>query len=172
MQKKLTVGKIVTTHGLKGEVKVYPTTEDPDRFLDLSRVWLDLGVSGYKELEVEYVRFQKNMVLVKFKGLDRIEDVQSFRDHMLLVDREDAIPLKEGEYFVGDVIGLTVITDEDVTLGTVSDIMETGANNVFIVKDDTGREYLIPHSPNIVKEINPEEGYVRIHVIPGLLELT
>ncbi len=169
MQETLKVGKIVTTHGLKGEVKVYPTTENPDRFLELSRVFLDLGVSR-KELEIESVRFQNKMVLLKFKGLDRIEDVEGFRSRDLLIRREDAIPLAENQWFIGDLIGLKVLLPDDAVLGTVKDVMETGANDVLLIS--TGKkDVMIPVVSEFVKKVSPEEGYIRVEVIPGLLEL-
>lgn len=169
MQETLKVGKIVTTHGLKGEVKVYPTTENPDRFLELSRVFLDLGVSR-KELEIESVRFQNKMVLLKFKGLDRIEDVEGFRSRDLLIRREDAIPLAKNQWFIGDLIGLKVLLPDDAVLGTVKDVMETGANDVLLIS--TGKkDVMIPVVSEFVKKVSPEEGYIRVEVIPGLLEL-
>ena len=174
MQEKLRVGTIVTTHGLKGEVKVYPTTEDPDRFFDLKKVWLDLSGSGdfskAVQLTIESVRFQKNMVLVKFEGYDDVEQMMPFRKKDLYVDRKDAIPLKEGEYFQGDFIGCRVILEDDSVLGEVTGVMETGANSVFVVKTDK-KDVLIPYIPPVVLEAKPEEGYLRVHLLPGLLDL-
>lgn len=178
MLKQLRVGTIVTTHGLKGEVKVKPSTEDLDRFLDLEKVYLEPASKGFRRsqteqrmLEVESVRFHQNMALLKFKGLDRIEDVQNLRNYDLLVDREDAIALPEGEYFMGDLIGVQVITDEGEVLGRVKDILETGANNVFVVARDNGKDLLIPKAPNCVLEMKPEEDYIKVHLLEGLLDL-
>ena len=121
MQEKLRVGTIVTTHGLKGEVKVYPTTDEPERFYDLKKVWLDRSgkMENMIQLEVENVRFSKNLALVKFKEYDSIDDVMAIRKGELYVDRADAIPLAEGEYFVGDIIGCRVLDENDAELGTV-----------------------------------------------------
>lgn len=176
MQEKLRVGKIVTTHGLKGEVKVYPTTEDPDRFYDLDKVWLDLSGSGdfskAKLLHVENVRFQKAMALVKFRDLDDINAVCDFRDMDLYVDREDAIKLEEGEYFQGDIIGLSVIAEDNSVIGTVESFIETGANNVMVVKSKAlQKDVLIPYIPECVLSVELEEGTIHVHLIPGLLDL-
>lgn len=178
MLKQVRVGTIVTTHGLKGEVKVKPSTDDPDRFLDLEKVYLEPAGRSFRrssepqrQLEIESVRFHQNMALLKFKGLDRIEDVQNFRNYDLLVDREDAIPLAEGEYFIGDLIGVHVITDTGETLGRVKDVLETGANNVLVISRENGKDLLIPKSPNCVLEMKPEEDYIKVHLLEGLLDL-
>ena len=174
MQEKLRVGTVVTTHGLKGEVKVYPTTEDPDRFFDLDKVWLDLSGSmeNLRELHVERVRFSKNLAIVKFEGIDSIDDVLPFRHGGLYVDRADAIPLEEGEYFVGDLIGIDVLDDASgECLGTVKDILETGANNVLIVKNQK-KELMIPYvRGQFVTDVQPEQGFLKVHLIPGILDL-
>ncbi len=173
MQEKLRVGTIVTTHGLKGEVKVYPTTEDPDRFFDLDKVWLDLSGSmeNLRELHVENVRFFKNLAIVKFAGIDHIDDVLPFRRGELYVDRADAIPLAEGEYFVGDLIGLRVMDEDEHPIGTVKDLMETGAHNVLIVKGEK-KDLMIPYvRGQFILDVQPERGYLKVHLIPGMAEL-
>ena len=172
MQEKLRVGTVVTTHGLKGEVKVYPTTDDPDRFYDLGKVWLDRSGSlkNMTELEVENVRFFKNLAIVKFKNYDNIDDVIPLRKGELYVDRADAIPLAEGEYFIGDIIGCKVLTEDGTELGVVKEFLETGANDVMIVKTDS-KDLMIPYCDPFIVEKAPEEGYIRIHLIPGLLDL-
>ena len=172
MQEKLRVGTIVTTHGLKGEVKVYPTTDEPERFYDLKKVWLDRSgkMENMIRLEVENVRFSKNLALVKFKEYDSIDDVMAIRKGELYVDRADAIPLAEGEYFVGDIIGCRVLDENDAELGTVKEFIETGAHDVMLVKTD-GKDLMIPYCDPFIIEKAPEEGYIRVHLIPGLLDL-
>lgn len=172
MQEKLRVGTVVTTHGLKGEVKVYPTTDDPDRFYDLEKVWLDRSGSmeNMLQLEVQNVRFFKNLAIVKFKDYDNIDDVLPFRKGELYVDRADAIPLAEGEYFIGDIIGCRVLDEDDKELGTVKEFLETGANDVMLVKT-SGKDLMIPYCDPFILEKAPEEGYIRVHLIPGLLDL-
>ncbi|MBO5597462.1 MAG: 16S rRNA processing protein RimM [Oribacterium sp.] len=172
MQEKLRVGTIVTTHGLKGEVKVYPTTDEPERFYDLKKVWLDRSgkMENMIRLEVENVRFSKNLALVKFKEYDSIDDVMAIRKGELYVDRADAIPLEEGEYFVGDIIGCRVLDENDAELGTVKEFIETGAHDVMLVKTE-GKDLMIPYCDPFIIEKTPEEGYIRVHLIPGLLDL-
>jgi len=172
MQEKLRVGTIVTTHGLKGEVKVYPTTDEPERFYDLKKVWLDRSgkMENMIRLEVENVRFSKNLALVKFKEYDSIDDVMAIRKGELYVDRADAIPLAEGEYFVGDIIGCRVLDENDAELGTVKEFIETGAHDVMLVKTE-GKDLMIPYCDPFIIEKAPEEGYIRVHLIPGLLDL-
>jgi 16S rRNA processing protein RimM len=172
MQEKLRVGTIVTTHGLKGELKVYPTTDEPDRFYDLKNVWLDRSgkMENMIRLEVENVRFSKNLALVKFKEYDSIDDVMAIRKGELYVDRADAIPLAEGEYFVGDIIGCKVLDENDTELGTVKEFIETGAHDVMLVKTE-GKDLMIPYCDPFILEKAPEEGYIRVHLIPGLLDL-
>ncbi len=169
MEEYLKIGSIISTHALKGEVKVYPTTEDVRRYDDLDRVYID-GRFGKECLRVERVRYFKNLVIVKFCDLDRIEDVERLVKKDLLVSREDAIPLGENEYFICDVIGLKTVTDDGRELGTVKDVMETGANDVYIIskKDSPKSELLLPATKEVILEINPEEGIMRVHLLPGL----
>ncbi len=169
MEEYLRVGVIISTHALRGEVKVYPTTEDVKRYDDLDTVYVDSA--GTKEcLRVERVRYFKNLVIVKFRGLDRIEDVERLIKKDLFVDRENAIPLGENEFFVCDLIGLTCITDDGRELGEVTDVMETGANNVYIVsaKDDPKKEILLPVTDEVILETSLEKGTITVHMLPGL----
>ena len=165
----LKIGGIISTHGLKGEVKVFPTTEDVRRYDDLDTVYIEMP-HGRLPVHVEHVRYFKNLVIVKFRGLNRIEDVQPYLKHDLYVSREDAIELKENEYFVGDVIGLKTITDDGRILGTLEDVLETGANDVYVISsaEDPEKEILLPVIRDVILEINPEEGYMKVHMLPGL----
>ena len=169
MEEYLKIGAIISTHALKGEVKVYPTTEDVKRYDDLENVYIDSSF-GKECLRVERVRYFKNLVIVKFKGLDRIEDVERLVKKDLFVSRQDAIPLGENEFFICDVIGLKAVTDEGRELGVVADVMETGANDVYIIskKDDPKAELLLPATSEVILKISPEEGIMRVHMLPGL----
>lgn len=135
MEDLLQVGVITTTHGVRGEVKVFPTTDDPARFKKLKNVILDTGKEKL-ELEIAGVKFFKNMVILKFKGIDDINDVEKYRKKSLYVTRENAVKLKKDEYFIADLIGMKVSTDEGEELGTLSDVMQTGANDVYVVLHD------------------------------------
>lgn len=169
MEEFLKVGTVSSTHGLKGEVKVFPATDDPKRFLELEKVLLDSG-RGRVELAIEGVKFFKRMVILKFRGIDRIEDVEEYRGKTLWVPREDAVKLAKDEYFVADLIGSRVVTDEGMELGTLTDVMETGANDVYVVKRDAGGEVLLPAIKECVLEVDVAGQKILVHLMPGLLE--
>lgn len=169
MEDKFRVGVIANTHGLRGEVKVFPTTEDPKRFEVLKEVLLDTG-KDWLDLEVSSVRFFKNLVIVKFKGIDSINDVEQYKGMDLYVTRENALPLEEGEYYLADVIGANVVTEEGEAFGELTDVLEnTGANHVFVVQHQ-GKEVLLPVIPDCVKEVDVEQNQVTVHIMKGLLD--
>ena len=170
MEDFLQVGVITATHGIRGEVKVFPTTDDPERFLDLETVYLDTGREK-KLLTISSVKFFKQFVILKFKEFDNINDVEPFRKKSLLVTRDQAVPLEEDEYFIADLIGLTVITDEDKILGKLTDVLETGANDVYQVTDETGKEILLPAIRDCILSVDLEKGEMKVHILEGLLDL-
>ena len=166
MEDMLRVGVITSTHGLAGEVKVFPTTDDPQRFRFLKEVYADTK-KGLRCLHVDHVRFFKQFVIVHFDGLERIEDVQDMLKCDLLVTRENAIPLEEGEYYLADVLGSTVVDEEGKKLGTLEDYLETAAQIVYKIRTEAGKEVLIPAVDEFIREVNVEEKRMVIHVIPG-----
>ena len=163
----LRVGVITATHGLRGEVKVFPVTEDPGRFETLRTVKC-AGRAGERMLEIANVRYFKQYVLLSFRGMDRIEDVEGLVKAELYVDRAHALPLSENENYVCDLIGLRVVTDEGEELGTLDDVMETGANDVYVVNNGT-REILLPAIRDCILKVDLEAGEMIVHVLPGLL---
>ena len=170
MEDLFQVGIITGTHGLKGEVKVFPTTDDKERFLDLDTVLIDTG-KELIEKKVQYCKFFKQFVFVKFEGLDDINDVEKYRGCSLWVTRENAVELDEDEYFVCDMIGLKVMTDDGEELGELADVIQTGANDVYAVKTKEGREVLLPAIADCVLNVNLEENTMTVHVMDGLLDL-
>ena len=163
----LEAGKIVTTHGLKGEVKVYPWTDSPNEFLELETLYFDKGASP---MEAEHVRIQGNMVLVKFKGIDVIEQAQGLRGKIVYVNRND-IPLEDGQYFIQDIIGLKAIdADDGHEYGSVTDVTQTGANDVYHIQFPDGKIRLVPKIPDVVLQILPEEGKIIIRPLKGLFD--
>ena len=142
MEDLLKVGVITTTHGVRGEVKVYPTT-DADRFMDLEYVLLDTGREKRK-LEIENVKYFKNLVILKFRGIDNINDIEMYKQRELWVPREEAQELDEDEYYIADLIGMEVVLEDGSRFGTLKDVMETGANDVYVVEDTKGAEVLLP----------------------------
>lgn len=167
MEQFLQVGVISSTHGIRGEVKVFPTTDDPMRFKKLKKVFLDTGRERL-ELEVQSVRFFKQFAIVKFKGIDNINDIERYKGKGLFVPREDAVPLGEDEYYIADLIGMEVFT-EDGHFGVVRDVMETGANEVYIVESDEHGEVLIPAIRQCVLDVNVEEKKMKIRLMDGLI---
>ena len=163
----LRVGVVTATHGLRGEVKVFPVTEDPGRFETLRAVKC-VGKAGEQMLEIANVRYFKQYVLLSFRGKDRIEDVEGLVKAELYVDRAHALPLSENENYVCDLIGLRVVTDEGEELGTLDDVMETGANDVYVVKNGA-REILLPAIRECILKVDLEAGEMTVHVLPGLL---
>ena len=165
MEDLLQVGVITTTHGVRGEVKVFPTTDDPARFKKLKNVVLDTG-KELVDLEVAGVKFFKNMVIVKF-----INDVEKYRKKSLYVTRENAVKLKKNEYFIADLIGLQAESDEGEDLGELSDVLQTGANDVYVLSKEGTDDILLPAIRECVKEVDLENGKIIVHLLPGLREL-
>lgn len=170
MEDMLRVGVISSTHGVRGEVKVFPTTDDPARFEDLETVFLDTGREKLK-LEISGVKFFKNMMILKFKGYDNINDIEKYRGKDLWITRDQAVPLGEDENFVADLIGLSVVTDQGETLGVMKDVMFTGANDVYVVERENGKELLLPAIKDCILDVDLEEGVMTVHVLDGLLDL-
>ena len=138
--------------------------------MDLEKVIMDTGREE-RTLKIRSVKFFKKFVILGFEGMDRIEDVERLKGSELLIDRKDAIPLEEGEYFIPDLIGLRVVTDDGRELGVIRDVIETGANNVYDVQDDNGKRILIPAIPPCILDVRLEEGDMTVHLLPGLENL-
>lgn len=170
MEDYLQVGVITTTHGVRGEVKVYPTTDDVARYKKLKSVWLDTG-AGLRELEVAGVKFFKNLVILKFKGIDNINDIEKYKGKSLFVTRENAVRLKKNEYFIADLIGLAVETEDGEALGELQDVLQTGANDIYVVKKEGEPELLIPAIKDCILKVDLAAGMMQVHLLDGLREL-
>lgn len=170
MEDLLQVGVITSTHGVRGEVKVFPTTDDPARFKKLKKVFLDSGKEQL-ELDIASVKFFKNLVIVKFKGIDNINDVEKYKKAGLFVTRENAVKLKKNEYFIVDLIGLKVVSEEGEELGTLADVLTTGANDVYVVKKEGVSDLLLPAIKDCIKNVDMENQVMTVHVLPGLRDL-
>jgi len=168
MENLLQVGIITSTHGIKGEVKVFPTTDDAQRFKKLKEVLLDTG-KEYLTLEIEGVKFFKKFVILKFKGIDNINDVEQYRQKGLWVTREHAVKLKKNEYFITDLIDMRVFTEDGKEFGVLTDVLQTGANDVYIVKTPENQEVLIPAIKQCILNVNVEEKRMDIYLMPGLV---
>ena len=169
MEDLLQVGAITSTHGVRGEVKVFPTTDDVKRFKRLKEVILDTGKEELT-LEIEGVKFFKQFVILKFKEFDNINDIEKYKGKSLYVTRANAVRLRKDEYFIADLQGLRVVDDEDKLLGTLRDVMETGANDVYIIDMADGREVLVPAIKECILHVDVEAGKMQIHLMDGLLD--
>lgn len=169
MEDKLQVGIVSSTHGVRGEVKVFPTTDDVKRFKKLKEVILDTGKEQVV-LEIEGVKFFKQFAILKFKGIDNIDDVMKYKGKSLFVTRENAVKLRKDEYFIADLIGLKVIDEEEKEIGTLRDVMETGANDVYVIDCIDGKELLLPAIKQCVLLVDLEAGFIKVHVLEGLLD--
>ena len=168
MEEYLQIGVITTTHGVRGEVKVYPTT-DPERFLSLDRVFLDTGKEN-ERTPCGRRAFFKQLAIVKFKGIDNINDIERYKSCSLYVTREDAIPLEEDEYYIADLQGMQMYTEDGKLFGTLRDVMETGANDVYIVDSKEHGEVLIPAIHDCILDVDLDEQKMVIHLLPGLID--
>ena len=168
MEQMLQVGILSSTHGVRGEMKVFPTTDDAARFKKLKSVLLDTG-SGLKEMQIEGVKFFKQFVFVKFEGINDINDVEQYRRCPLMVSRKNAVPLEEDEYYVADLIGLSIVDDSGVTIGTLLNVIETGANDVYEVLTEDGGHILLPAIKDCILDVDTEEGIILVHLLKGLV---
>ena len=169
MEDLLQVGAIATTHGVRGEVKVFPTTDDPQRFKKLDRVLLDNGKEK-RELKIQSVKFFKQFVIVKFAEINDINDVEQDKGSSLFVTRKQAVKLDKDEYFIADLIGISVIAQKEQLKGILKDVIETGANDVYVIALSDGRELLLPAIKECVLSVDIEKGEMQIRLLDGLLE--
>ena len=168
MEDLLIVGVITTTHGVRGEVKVYPTTDEPERFLDLDYVLLDTG-RELRRLDIKNVRFFKNLAILKFDGIDNINDIEKYKGRDLWIPREEAQELDEDEYYIADLLGMKVLLEDGSEFGTLRDVMETGANDVYIVDSVKHGEVLLPAIKECILDVDIEANTMTVHLMKGLL---
>ena len=166
--KNLEIGQIVNTFGIKGFVKVNPWVNDVTRFDNLKKVYIKIR-KELKELEIEEVKYHKNQVLLKFKGIDTIEQAESIRNAIIEIDRENAIPLEKGEYFIADLLESEVFTDEGEKLGILDDIYNTGSKDIYVVKNELGKTILLPGIKDVIKEVDVDNKKIIVHLLKGLV---
>jgi 16S rRNA processing protein RimM len=167
MEELLQVGAITSTHGVRGEVKVFPTTDDPKRFKKLKQVLLDTGKEQLT-LEITQVKFFKNLVILKFKDYDSMNDVEKWKGMPLYVTRAQAVKCEKDEYFIADLIGLSVVSQEGETLGELADVLQTGANDVYVVHREGKADLLLPAIKDCIKNIDIPARQMTVYVLPGL----
>lgn len=168
MTKYLEIGQIVNTFGIKGMVKIKPFTDNINRFDRLETIYIE-NKKVKKEYKIQEVKYHKNMVLMKLEGIDTVEEADKLRQSYLLVDRKNEEPLEEGVYYIVDLLGLEVYTEEGQCLGKVEDIFNTGSNDIYVVKDELGKQILLPGIQEVLKEVDLEKGKIIVHLIEGLM---
>ncbi|EOS75149.1 MAG: ribosome maturation factor RimM [Lachnospiraceae bacterium] len=167
MENLLQVGVISSTHGVRGEVKVFPTTDDKNRFKKLKNILLDTG-KELLTLDIESVKFFKQFAIIKFKGYDNIDDIQKYKGKSLLVTRENAVKLNKDEYFIADLIGMKVENEDGSFSGVLKDVIETGANDVYTILCGDGKEVLIPAIKECILSVDLEKSAMKVHLLDGL----
>lgn len=169
MKERLQVGVISSTHGVRGEVKVFPTTDDVQRFKKLKEVIL-VTEKTEKILKITSVKFFKQFAILKFDGIDTLNDVEVYKGASLFVDRKNAVKLQKDEYFIADLIDLVVVDENGNEIGTLIDVMRTGANDVYIVKNEEGKEMLFPAIKECILDVDFKKKKMTVHVMDGLLD--
>ena len=164
----LEVGKITNVHGIMGEVRVQPWADSPDFLCQFKTLYVD---SSHWPIQVERARVHKNMVILKFKEFNNINDIEKYKGKDLLIRRDQAVKLAPNENFITDLIGLKVVTDEGKEFGTLTDVLQTGANDVYVIESLEGKEYLFPAIPQCILDVNLESQMVTVHILDGLLDL-
>ena len=168
MEEYLEIGQIVNTNGLKGFLKVKPLTDDITRFEDLETVYIQKS-KDLLEFKIQEVKYNKNMVLLKLAGIDDIEEAEKYKNFYIKINRKDAVELEDDSYFIVDIIGCEVFTDENKELGKVVDVFQTGSNDVYTVKNEDGKEILIPAIADVIKNIDIKNKKIVVHLIEGLI---
>ncbi len=169
MESRFQVGVISSTHGVRGEVKVFPTTDDVKRFKKLKEVILDTGKEDII-LTIEGVKFFKQFAILKFKDYNNINDIEKYKGKSLYVERANAVRLQKDEYFIADLMGCKVVDEDETPLGVLKDVLETGANDVYIVTSPEGKELLFPAIKECVLKVDVENELIQVRVMPGLLD--
>ena len=168
MQEFMEIGQIVNTNGIKGLVKVIPFTDDITRFEKLKTIYIEKD-NKLEEFAIEQVKYSKNIVLLKLKGIDDINIAEKYKNAYLKIDRKDAVKLPEDSYFIVDLIGLEVLTEEGEKLGNLVDVFPTGSNDVYVVKNDLGKQILLPAIGEVIKKVDMSNRKMIVKLIEGLI---
>ena len=168
MEEYLEIGQIVNTNGLKGFLKIKPLTDDITRFEDLETIYIQKN-KELIEFKIQEVKYVKNMVLLKLEGIDDIEEAEKYKNFYIKINRKDAVELEEDSYFIVDIIDSEVYTDENTYLGKVIDVFQTGSNDVYTVKSESGKEILLPAIKDVVKSVDVKNKKIIVHLLEGLI---
>lgn len=168
-QEYFEIGQIVNHFGIKGMVKVNPFTDDISQFEKLKSILL-VKDGKLSEVEIEETKYSKNQVLLKLKGIDTVEEAEKYRGCYLKIARSNSKKLPKDTYFIADLLGLTVYTDENILLGKVEDIYNSGANDIYVIKSEDGKQILLPGTKEVIKQIDLEQERITVHIIKGLIQ--
>ena len=168
MDEYLEIGQIVNSYGIKGFLKVVPFTDDITRFEKLKTVYIQYK-NNLEEVEIEEVKFHKNLVLLKVKGVNTIEDTLKYKNCYLKINRKDAVVLPEDTYFIVDLIGTKVYDQDENNIGTIIDVFPTGSNDVYVVKDELGKQILLPAIGSVIKQVDIPNKKMKVNLIEGLV---
>ena len=164
MDKYIEIGKIVNTYGIKGQLKIDPYTDNIKRFEKLKKIYIN-----EKEYLIENVKYIKNIVILKLQGINTIEQAEEYRNLYMYIDRKDAIKLPKDTYFIRDLIGIEVYTNDGEKLGIIDDIFKTGSNDVYVVRNSLGKQILLPAISSVIEKIDLENKKVTVNLIKGLI---
>lgn len=167
-QEYFELGQIVNHFGIKGMVKVNPFTDDISQFETLEFILVEKAGKLLK-MQIEETKYSKNQVLLKLKGIETVEEAEKYRGCYIKIARKDAKKLPKDTYFIADLIGLLVYTDENILLGKVEDIYNAGANDIYVVKSEDGKQILLPGISEVLKQIDLEQEKIIVHLIKGLV---
>lgn len=162
------IGKVANTHGVKGEVKVLPLTDDPNRYSDLKWVYIEKE-NKLQKFNIQSVKYVKGMVVVKFEGIDDMTAAEALKNTIIKINRADAIKLPKDSFFICDIIGIKVYDEDEKYLGTLKDVLKTGSNDVYIVKDEDNKEILVPALKTVIREISIEGKRMVVALPEGLI---
>lgn len=168
MEEYLEIGQIVNTNGLKGVLKVKPLTDDITRFEELETIYIQ-NKSQLVEKKIEKVRYSKNMVLLKLEGIDDINEAEKYRNLYIKINRKDIQELPENSYLIVDILNCEVYTEENVLLGKMIDVLQTGSNDVYVVKNSDGKEILLPAIKDVVKKVDIQNKKIIVKLMEGLI---
>lgn len=168
MESLMEIGQIVNTYGIKGFVKVVPFTDNINRFEDLKTVYVETK-KGLENFEIEEVKYYKNTVLLKLKGIDDINIAEKYRNCYLKISRENAVKLPEDTYFIIDLLDMKVYTEEDIYLGNIIDVYPTGSNDIYVIKNEEGKQVLLPAIGEVIKTVDIQNKKMVVHLLDGLI---
>ena len=168
MKQLMEIGQIVNTYGIKGYLKIVPYTDDITRFEKLESIYIEVK-KELKDFIIEDVKYSKNLVLLKLKGIDDINSAEIYKNCYIKIPRSQAVKLPENSYFIVDLIGLNVYTDNDEELGNIIDVFSTGANDIYVVKNELGKQVLLPAISDVIKKVDIQNKKMIVHLIDGLI---